>query len=182
MMNGAFHKVLFAFVLFHASAVDVENLLPIPFYYWQIKPYIYEDANGQLRGMVVDFYEEWRRESVHCFANETTRIVEFIKYNNGSNSNQRIHTETIVFNHSLRAIYGPFLEPDVRADDEQEYIVEVVAAESTALVTKRLYIDFTLKFWDTLAHMAHLSVVYILSAIAFSMIYWLVVSIQTHFS
>ena len=171
-----FYKALFIYFLSQASAVDVEDLLPVTFYYWEIKPYIYEDANGQLRGMIVDFYEEMRRESVHCFTNETKRIVKFVSYYN--NTNRRMYSDQITLNKSSRAIYGPFLEP-VLPEKQSKHAAALVSADATALVTKRWHIDFTLKFWDTIAHMTHLFIIYLLTAIAFSVLYWLAVSTST---
>ena len=172
--------VSFTKIVFGASPVHDRNSLEA--IYWEIKPFIFHDANGKLTGIIPDTFQ---RAHYYCSPSDSeTGMLGF----NSSRFLSHEDFHSAMLNESLEsykdvlrgvtketAVWIPFISVvDVLWANRKGYhVFNLLKAERMAVIVRREEIEMTNKFLRGIGSLRAIMVIALLSAVIFAALIWL---------
>ena len=158
-----------------------ENLVPLEGYFYELKPYIYTDDNGQLKGLFVEYFNELK---LHwCKIEESTRKDPILINYKHNLAKERIHWEPYVdiLDKDINACLFPIISDiDLSTSNRTkgnstDDFIDMFSSEGMAVIVRRDYISFLTKLLRAMQKME--SIIILIGAAMFvGLLFWIIVS------
>ena len=157
-----------------------ENLVPLEGYFYELKPYIYTDDNGQLKGLFVEYFNELKLRS--CKVYESARKDPILINYKHNLAKTRIDWEPyvqILDSNNAACLFPITGETDLntgnRSGNSTKDFIDMFSSEGLAVIVHRQYISFLTKLMRAMQKMD--SIIILLCAAMFvGLLFWIIVS------
>ena len=159
------------------------NLVPLEAYFYELKPYIYTDNSGQLKGLFVEYFKELKLRS--CKYYESARKEPTLINYKHNLAKTRIDWEPYleILDKNIDACLFPIISDidliisNRTQGNSTDDFIDMFSSEGMAVIVHRQYISFLTKLTRALQKME--SIVILIGAAMFvGLLFWIIVSFK----